>query len=90
MGISGVVFRSESGDLAEAIEHLAWKDLLLESDAPHLVPVAAPWKARTNGLNHPWGILEVAEEVARIRGVGVHEVLYRTQLNACSFYGIPL
>ena len=90
MGISGVVFRSESGDLAEAIEHLAWEDLLLESDAPHLVPVAAPWKARTNGLNHPWGILEVAEEVARIRGVGVHEVLYRTQLNACSFYGIPL
>ena len=86
MGISGVLFRSESDDLAGAIEHLAWEDLLLESDAPHLVPVTAPWKAHTNGLNHPWAILEIAEEVARIRGVEIQEVLYRTQMNTCSFY----
>ena len=90
MGISGILFHSESNDLAVAVKHLAWEDLLLESDAPHLVPATAPWKAQTNSLNHPWAILEIAEEVARIRGDTVHEVLYRTRMNTCSFYGLPL
>ena len=90
MGISGILFRGESGDLADAVRHVAWEDLLLESDAPHLVPATAPWKAKTHGLNHPWAILEIAEEVARIRGVTVHEVLYHTRMSACSFYGLPL
>ena len=54
---------------------------LLESDAPHLVPATAPWKAKTHSLNPPWAILEIAEEVARIRGVTVHEVPYHTHLN---------
>ena len=42
MGISGILFRSESGALADAVRDVDWEDLLLESDAPpHLVPATA-------------------------------------------------
>ena len=34
MGISGILFRSESGGLADAVRDVDWEDLLLESDAP--------------------------------------------------------
>ena len=57
--------------------------LVLETDSPYLTPV--PFRGKEN---KPAYVRYVAEEIAKIRGVNVEEIIDITTKNAEEFFGI--
>ena len=58
--------------------------ILLETDSPYLkAPEHLP-----NKFNSPCGIEAVARRVAKLKDLGVAEVLAKTSENAASLYGL--
>ena len=57
--------------------------LVLETDSPYLTPV--PYRGKEN---HPAYVKYVAEEIAKIRGISLEEVISQTTKNAERFFNI--
>ena len=62
---------------------LGLSSFLLESDAPHLLPMGCI------GPNHPWNMWYVAEALAGAFRCPVEEVLRITRLSFYELYGLP-
>ncbi len=74
--------------LAEAIRQVPIERLLVETDAPYLVPRSiAPARARPR-RNEPCLLPHVAAAVAAARGVSVQEVAAATTRNAAAVFGL--
>ena len=74
--------------LAEAIRAVPIDKLLLETDAPYLVPRSiAPAKARPR-RNEPCLLPHVAAAVAAARGIGIEELAAATTANAERLFGL--
>jgi len=71
----------DGGDLVRAIPA---DRLLIETDSPYLAPV--PYRGKRN---EPAYVKEVAEAVARLRGVTHEEIARLTTANALCFYQLP-
>jgi TatD DNase family protein len=56
--------------------------ILVETDAPYLAPV--PYRGK---LNHPALVRHVAEEVAKLRGIGIEELAQATTANFFRLFG---
>ncbi len=83
IGIGGVVTFSNAKKLKEAVAYIPLDRILLETDSPYLAPV--PYRGKRNSsLNLPL----VAEEIARLKGVGFQEVIDSTAKNARELFGI--
>ena len=77
-----------SAALAEAIRAVPLDKLLLETDAPYLVPRSiAPAKARPR-RNEPCLLPHVAAAVAAARGIGIEELAAATTANAERLFGL--
>ena len=63
------------------MEYAPLKSLVLETDCPYLSPVPNRGK-RNSSLNLPY----VVEEVARLKGISVDEVIEITNRNAKTMY----
>ena len=79
-GVMGDVTKSK--DQQVVVEQLGLDNLLLETDAPYLLPAGCV------GPNHPWNLIHVAEALARIVNFPVAEVLRITRKNSHELYGL--
>jgi len=84
MGIGGVVTHSRKG-LAVVLKDIPLKYLVLETDAPFLVP--APYRFQKGGHRNETAYISlVAEKVAEIKQMSVVEVAEITSQNASAVF----
>ncbi len=81
LGIGGVVTYKKAG-LAETLEHIDLKHLVLETDAPYLTPV--PFRGKQN---EPSYLKYVVQKIAEIKNCTVAEVENITTQNAKNIFG---
>ena len=82
LGIGGVITYKNAG-LAEVIDKVDLKYLVLETDAPYLTPV--PFRGKRNESSY---IKYVAKKLAQIKNVPVDEVAAVTTANAQKIFGL--
>jgi TatD DNase family protein len=88
IGVTGWVCDERRGaQLREAVPRIPAERLLLETDAPYLLPrdLQAPPKSRRN---EPYVLAHVAARVAALRGESLEEVATRTSSNAEALFGL--
>lgn len=76
LGIGGVVTYKKVG-LAEVVEKIDLKHIVLETDAPYLAPV--PFRGKRN---EPAYLVEIAKKIASIKNVSLAQVASITSENA--------
>ena len=81
LGIGGVVTYKNSG-LAEVLEKINLKYLLLETDSPYLSPV--PFRGKRNESSY---IKYIVEKIAQIKSVSIEIVAEATTINAQKIFG---
>ncbi|MDR2909855.1 MAG: TatD family hydrolase [Bacteroidales bacterium] len=82
IGVGGVItFKQNS--LANVIEKIDLKNIVLETDAPYLTPV--PKRGKRNESSY---IIYVAHKVAEIYKIPIDKVAEVTTANACSLFAI--
>ena len=81
LGIGGVVTYKNSG-LAEVLQQIDLKHIVLETDAPYLTPV--PFRGKRNESSY---IKYVAEKLATIKNTSVEEIAAITTSNAEKIFG---
>lgn len=83
-GIGGVVTFKNGKKLKEVVKEIPREKLLLETDSPYLTP--EPYRGEKN---EPYNILYVAEEIAKIKGLSIEEILEITTENATRQFDLP-
>lgn len=83
LGIGGVLTFKNAKKLKEVAEYAPLSSIVLETDCPYLAP--APYRGKRNDSSM---IAYTAEELARIKGVSVEEVLRITAENGKNLYGL--
>jgi len=76
ISFSGIVTFKNAKQLKEVAQRVPLERILIETDAPYLAPV--PHRGK---LNQPAYVKHVAEEIARLRGIGLEEVGQATTEN---------
>ena len=76
ISFSGIVTFKNAQALKDVAVRVPLERMLVETDSPYLAPV--PHRGKTN---EPAFVRHVAEEVARLRGVGVDEIARATTAN---------
>ncbi len=82
LGIGGVVTYKNAG-LAEVLQKIDLKHVVLETDSPYLTPV--PFRGKQN---EPSYLKYIIEKVAEIKNISVKEVAEVTTKNAVQIFGI--
>ncbi len=82
LGIGGVLTYKKSG-LAEVLEQIDLKYMVLETDSPYLTPV--PFRGKRNESSY---LKYIAEKLALIKNISVEEVNAITTANAEKIFGI--
>ncbi len=82
LGIGGLITFEDQKPLRARAERIPEALLLLETDAPYLVP-----RPRTMDRNEPLGVLRVAEVLAELRGVAPGAIADATTRNALRVFG---
>lgn len=80
MGIGGVITFKNSG-LAETLEHIDLKHLVLETDAPYLAPVP-----RRGKRNEPAYLTYVVDKIVEVKQISKEEVIRITSENATNIF----
>lgn len=83
IALGGVVTFKNAQKSKEVAAQVPLERLLLETDAPYLTPV--PFRGQEN---QPSYTRLVAEEIAKIRGVNVEEIMRQTTKNAHEIYNL--
>ena len=81
LGIGGVLTYKNSG-LAQAIENIAIRYLLLETDAPYLSPV--PFRGKRNESSY---LRHIVSKLSEVKKVSVEEMAATTSANAEKIFG---
>ena len=90
-GIGGKIFTDPI--LRETVKHLEIENIVLETDSPYLKPeqyvtpkyiddFIAEISSKLKNPNTPLSLVIIAEEIARIKDMGVEEVIKITSKNA--------
>jgi TatD DNase family protein len=88
IGITGWVCDERRGaDLQASIPYIPLDKLLLETDAPYLLPRNIRPRPKKN---HPKYLPWVAQEVARLKNISVEALSEQTDQNAMSLFGIRI
>lgn len=83
ISFSGIVTFKNALQIKEVATLVPLDRLLVETDAPYLAPV--PYRGK---LNHPALVRHVAEEVAKLRSIGVEELADATTSNFFRLFGV--
>jgi TatD DNase family protein len=83
ISISGIVTFKNAMQIKEVASLVPLERILVETDAPYLAPV--PHRGK---LNHPALVRHVAEEVAKLKGIGLDELAEATTSNFFRLFGI--
>ena len=76
ISLSGIVTFKNAVALKDVARRVPLDRLLIETDAPYLAPV--PYRGK---INQPAYVRHVAEEIARLRGVGLEAIATATSAN---------
>jgi TatD DNase family protein len=76
ISISGIVTFKNAKELQDVVEFVPLESLLLETDSPYLAPT--PFRGKTN---QPAYTRNVAEFIAKLKGVAFEEVVHKTTEN---------
>jgi TatD DNase family protein len=76
ISFSGIVTFKNALAIKDCARQVPMERMLIETDSPYLAPV--PFRGKTN---QPAYVKHVAEEIARLRGIGVEEVARHTTRN---------
>ena len=82
LGIGGVLTYKKSG-LAEVLEKIDLKYMVLETDSPYLTPV--PFRGKRNESSY---LKYIVEKLAEVKNVSVAEVAAVTTANAEKIFGL--
>ena len=82
LGIGGVLTYKKSG-LAEVLDNIDLKHIVLETDSPYLTPV--PFRGKRNESGY---LKYVVEKLAEIKKVSIEEVAAITTANAEKIFGL--
>jgi TatD DNase family protein len=82
ISFSGIVTFKNAAALREVAAAIPLERMLIETDAPYLAPV--PHRGQ---VNQPGYVRHVAEEIARVRGIGVEAVGEATSRNFFELFG---
>ena len=82
LGIGGVLTYKKSG-LAEVLEQIDLKHMVLETDSPYLTPV--PFRGKRNESSY---LKYIVEKLALIKNISVDEVAAVTTANAEKIFGL--
>ena len=82
IALGGVVTFKNAVKMKEVAKEIPIEKLVLETDSPYLTPV--PFRGKEN---KPAYVKYVAEEIAKIRGVNVDEIIDVTTRNAEEIFG---
>ena len=82
ISFSGIVTFKNAIQIKEVARMVPLDRVLVETDAPYLAPV--PHRGK---LNHPALVRHVAEEVAKLRGIGMDELAEATTANFFRLFG---
>ncbi|RBP84731.1 cytoplasmic Dnase [Marinomonas rhizomae] len=86
IGITGWVCDERRGsELQAAVPHIPLDRLLIETDAPYLLPRTIRPRPKKN---HPKYLPWVAQEVARLKGISIEELTKATEKNTDAIFGI--
>lgn len=85
VSFSGIVTFKNAASLREVAAEVPPDRLLVETDSPYLAPV--PHRGKTN---EPAFVRHVAEEIARLRGMGIEELARVTTANFCRLFGVTV
>jgi TatD DNase family protein len=89
IGITGWICDERRGThLAELVRTIPAGRLLLETDAPYLLPRDLPTRSRSAGRNEPALLPHIAAFVARCRGETLEELASHTTLAATALFGL--
>ena len=89
IGVTGWVCDERRGaELQALIPFIPADRLLIETDAPYLIPRTMPG-AKKLRRNEPAFLIHVAQEVARLRGVSVEEIARVSTENARALFSWP-
>ncbi|KAJ3296351.1 hypothetical protein HK104_001667 [Borealophlyctis nickersoniae] len=92
IGITGWVSDTQRGaNLQSVMGTIPLDRLMIETDAPFLIPRNAPKSARrgkSGGINKPHLLTYVAEKVAECYGIGLAEIAKHTTNNAAELFGL--
>ena len=83
-GFAGALLRPDS-PARDTVRHLPLEHVLLETDAPYLLP-----PGRREKHSSPWMVKLVARYIAKVRGVATREVCAATGRTASRLYGLQL
>lgn len=83
ISFSGIVTFKNARELKEVAREVPLERMLIETDSPYLAPV--PYRGK---LNQPAYVRHVAQEIARLRGIGIDEVARATSHNFFTLFGI--
>ena len=83
IALGGVVTFKNAIKMKEVAKEVPLDKLVLETDSPYLTPV--PYRGKEN---KPGYVCYVAEEIAKIRGVNIDEIIDITTRNAEEFFNI--
>lgn len=82
LGIGGVV-TFKNGKIDQFLHQIDMKHIVLETDSPYLAPV--PFRGKRNESSY---VALVAEKLASIYGVSIHEIAQITTANSKAVFGI--
>ena len=83
VSLSGIITFKKSDALREVAREIPLENLLIETDAPYLAP-----QSHRGKRNEPSFVGEVAETIARAKGISAEEVGNQTAANARSLFKI--
>lgn len=84
ISFSGIITFRNAAALREVVKQVPMERLLVETDSPWLAPV--PYRGKQN---EPGYVVEVAAEVARIKGLDIEEVAAVTTENCRRLFRLP-
>lgn len=73
----------KKSDRTEIIEKLPLEKIMLETDSPYMTPM--PWRGKQN---NPAKIIKVAERIAEIKDIPLHQVAMITTANAIRLFNL--
>lgn len=89
IGITGwICDERRNTAVAEAVRYLPLDRLLIETDAPYLLPRSLVNKPKSR-RNEPMYLPEIARHIARLTGRSEQEIMQKSWENSCALFQLP-